>query len=149
MKIQIEFPSDNEGFTLLQCPFCGDFFKLNPSNMQDDKILQIHCPYCGQSNDSFFTKEIIDLSMTMTKNLAINQIYGVFESLEQQTHKKQLSFKADKKPKYEYAKTIFNTLDELSKKKYECCKLEAKIKPIMKIAGTYCPFCGVKNFEIN
>jgi uncharacterized C2H2 Zn-finger protein len=30
---------------------------------------------------------------------------------------------------------------------YRCCNREVKIKPLLKIAGSYCPFCGVKEFE--
>ena len=31
---------------------------------------------------------------------------------------------------------------------FPCCKRTAKIKPLLKMTGAYCPFCGVKNCEI-
>ena len=31
---------------------------------------------------------------------------------------------------------------------FPCCKRTAKIKPLLKMTGAYCPFCGVKNYEI-
>ena len=37
MVFQISVPTDEEGFVLLECPLCGELFKLNPSDYQDDR----------------------------------------------------------------------------------------------------------------
>ena len=36
----------------------------------------------------------------------------------------------------------------LKKKMYPCCKMEAKIKPLLIMSGSYCPYCGVKDYGI-
>ena len=44
---EIAIPADNDGFALLQCNLCGEFFKLKPSDVQSDEVLNIWCPVCG------------------------------------------------------------------------------------------------------
>lgn len=149
VEMQITIPSDGEGFVLLQCPLCTDYFKLRPSDMEDEVFLQIYCPSCGQAEDSFFTDDILDLARIKALNHVRDELHNMFKKVERKSKKSIVSLKAGKKPKHEYESPIGVIADTLTRHKYECCKREAKIKPIMKIAGTYCPFCGVKNFEIN
>ena len=145
--MQIEIPSDNDGFVLLQCPLCGDYFKLRPSDYKDESVLEIHCPNCGLSSDNYFTDEVIDLAMTMAKNAAEALIYKEMKKWEKSLKNSFVSFKVQKKPQKEYEHPINSTIEALEIKHYKCCNREAKIKPLLKICGHYCPFCGVKCFE--
>ncbi len=39
------------------------------------------------------------------------------------------------------------SIDTMQKKLYKCCKKKKqKIKPILKFSGSYCPYCGVKDY---
>ena len=40
------------------------------------------------------------------------------------------------------------TIEALERKMYSCCKMEAKIKPILKMSGSYCQYCGVMDYGI-
>ena len=48
--------------------------------------------------------------------------------------------------KREYEQPIMLSIDTMQKKFYNCCKKEAKIKPILKFSASYCPYCGVKDY---
>lgn len=67
-EMQITIPSDAEGFVLLQCPLCTDYFKLKPYDMEDEVFLKIYCPSCGQAGGSFFTDDILDLARIKALN---------------------------------------------------------------------------------
>ena len=73
---EIAIPADNDGFALLQCNLCGEFFKLKPSDVQSDEVLNIWCPVCGLISDGYFTQDVIDLALKMydSKEYSIRQI---------------------------------------------------------------------------
>ena len=41
MKIEIKTPCDQDGYALLQCHFCGEYFKLKGDTRSLAKILEI------------------------------------------------------------------------------------------------------------
>ncbi len=145
---EISIPTDNDGFCLLQCPTCGEFFKLKPSDYEDDGIIEIHCSSCGLTDNAFLTDDVIDLGMTKAKNYTNVIIHDFFKDLEKSSHGSSVSFKAGKKPCPEPETPIRSGIEALVITLFPCCKREAKIKPLLKITGCYCPFCGVKNFEL-
>ena len=53
---------------------------------------------------------------------------------------------------YDYKKEneqpIMLRTEKLEKKEYICCKMQAKIKSILKMSGSYCPYCGVIDYGI-
>ncbi len=98
-NFQIELPCDNDGFVLMQCPICGELFKLRPDEIEDDQVLKICCPLCGLSSTSFFTDEVFELACIKSENIVSGQIHGEMKKLEKQITSKSISFKAGKKPK--------------------------------------------------
>lgn len=146
ISMQIDVPSDNDGFVLFQCPLCGDFFKIRPSDYEDDGILEIYCPNCGLCSDSYYTEDVMDLAMTMAQNAARDLVNKEMKKLEKSLNSGNISFKVEKQLKKEYELPIYETIEAFSIKYFECCKREAKIKPLLTICGCYCPFCGVKCF---
>ena len=40
LNFTISIPTDNDGYVLLKCPTYGTFFKVTPSDIQDDGILR-------------------------------------------------------------------------------------------------------------
>lgn len=55
---EISIKSDNDGFILLQCSLCGEFFKLLASDLNDDSTLNIWCPYCGLNGKNIILKKL-------------------------------------------------------------------------------------------
>lgn len=141
--LEISIPTDNHGFCLLQCPLCTRFFKLTPTDIEAEDVVQIWCPNCGLKSDNYLTEDVIELALAMTKNVMMDEIFKSFKKLERKT--KNLSFKVHKKPAPEHENPIIAGIELLDIHKYSCCKKEAKIKPIIKLIGCYCPFCGVND----
>jgi hypothetical protein len=131
IHMTISIPVDDKGYVLLKCEHCGTFFKGTPSDIQDDGVLQIFCPSCG------------------LVNLVNDKIYDAFKDLERQIRgNSMVKFKAGKRPIHESEDPIRSGIEALEICTFPCCTRTAKIKPLLKMTGAYCPFCGVKNYEI-
>jgi len=46
IHMEISIPTDDDGYALLQCEHCSNFFKAIPSDIEDDGILDLFCPAC-------------------------------------------------------------------------------------------------------
>ncbi len=147
IQMEISIPTDNDGFVLLQCEWCKEFFKLVPNEMESDEVVEIWCPCCGLRGNEYFTEEVIELGMKMVKNFAMDTIFSEMKKWERKFNGKGISFKAGKKPHEEDELPIVSVIDNLEIQKYNCCKKEAKIKPLIKMCGSYCPYCGVAYYE--
>ncbi|GAA0631149.1 hypothetical protein [Bifidobacterium pullorum] len=64
----IEIPCDEDGFVLMQCPQCGEFFKLRPTDYESDDVLEVSCPACGIASENYLTEDVIELAMVVAKN---------------------------------------------------------------------------------
>ena len=144
---EIASPADNDGFALLQCNLCGEFFKLKPSDVQSDEVLNIWCPVCGLISDGYFTQDVIDLALKMATNIANDLLFDSLKDMQKRFNGGFISMKISKKPDREIESPIVSGIEALEIQKYKCCKKQAKIKPLVKIFGSYCPYCGVKYDE--
>lgn len=144
---EIAIPADNDGFALLQCNLCGEFFKLKPSDVQSDEVLNIWCPVCGLISDGYFTQDVIDLALKMATNIANDLLFNSLKDMQKRFNGGFISMKISKKPDREIESPIVSGIEALEIQKYKCCKKQAKIKPLVKIFGSYCPYCGVKYDE--
>lgn len=144
---EIAIPADNDGFALLQCNLCGEFFKLKPSDVQSDEVLNIWCPVCGLISDGYFTQDVIDLALKMATNIANDLLFDSLKDMQKNFNGGFISMKISKKPDREIESPIVSGIEALEIQKYKCCKKQAKIKPLVKIFGSYCPYCGVKYDE--
>ena len=68
IKFEIEIPSDNEGFVLLKCEFCGGLFKLKPEDFESESIFNIYCPNCGLTCEDYITEDVLELSQKIIEN---------------------------------------------------------------------------------
>ncbi len=144
---EVSIPADDQGFVLMQCPLCGGFFKIKPGDYHAEDVIEIWCPSCGLKAENYFTDDVIELALKKTKNYANDLIYNEMKKWEKKFKGSFISFKAGKKPQHEEEYPIKYGIEALEVEKYPCCKREAKIKPIYKMCGSYCPFCGVRYEE--
>ena len=147
-SMTIPIPTDDDGYVLLQCQNCGTYFKAFPSDIQDDGVLELFCPSCGLVGENYITEDVLELAIAMTQNKALDMIYDEFKKMEHQFHSGPVTFKAGKPPRHEPENPIRSGIEAMEIVSFPCCQRTAKIKPILKMTGCYCPFCGVKNYEI-
>ena len=148
ISFEITIPSDDDGYILLQCERCGEYFKITASDTRDDRLLDIYCPCCGLVSENYITEDVAKLAQSIAQNYAMDLIYNAFKDLERKTKKDIIQFKAEKKPKHEDENPIRSGIDALDITEFNCCNRTAKIKPLLKMTGCFCPFCGVKEYEI-
>lgn len=143
-KSEIDIPTDNEGFVLLKCPLCGEFFKLTPSDIKADDVLEIWCPNCGLKSDNYLTDEVKELALRKAKNYVNQLLADTLKKMERNTRNKFISFKVKRQIPQVFEYPIVPITDDLEVINYSCCKRSAKISPSLKLSGSYCPFCGVR-----
>lgn len=141
---EVSIPADDDGFVLLQCTLCGEFFKIRPEDYQADDVIEIWCPSCGLKSDDYFTDDVLELAEKKAENYATDLIYNEMKKWERQFKGSFISLKVNRKPQPREEYPINYGIDTLEVMKYPCCKRDAKIKPIYKMCGSYCPFCGVR-----
>ena len=148
IHISLSIPTDDDGYVLLRCEHCGTFFKGMPSDIQDDGVLRIYCPSCGLTSESYITDDVLGLAQNTAKNIVSDMIYEMFKDLERQSKNSFVKFKAGRRPCHESEDPIRSSIEALETCTFPCCARTAKVKPLLKMTGAYCPFCGVKNYEI-
>lgn len=144
---EIPIPADNDGFVLLRCNLCGEFFKLRPGDMQADEVINICCPVCGLISDNYLTEDVIELAINIATNIANDLLYDALKQMKRNFKGGLVSLEISKKSNREIESPIFSGIEALEIQKYKCCKKHAKIKPLVKLFGSYCPYCGVKYYE--
>ncbi|MGE7696649.1 TFIIB-type zinc ribbon-containing protein [Lysinibacillus sp. NPDC094177] len=144
LNIEISIPSDKDGFCLLQCPLCSGFFKLKPQDVEAEDVIQIWCPNCGIKSDNYLTEDVIELALNIGENMIDDALFDSFNKVKKSNHNKNVSVKV-KEPSHKHENPIVAGIELLDIQKYKCCQREAKIKPIVKLIGSYCPFCGVND----
>ena len=148
INMTISISTDADGYVLLRCEHCGTYFKGTPSDLKDDGVLHIFCPSCGLISKNYFTEDVLELARKMAKNAVKDMIYNEFKKMERHSTRGIITFKTGKRPKHENEDPIRSGIEAMEICKFPCCKRTAKIKPLLKMTGAYCPFCGVKNYEI-
>lgn len=148
LNFTITIPADDDGYVLLKCPVCGTFFKATLFDLQDEGILELHCPSCGLASDNFITDDVLELAMVMAENAAADRIYKELKRIERQIHKESIKLLAGSPQEHEPEDPIRSGIEAMEIVIFPCCQRTAKIKPILRMTGCYCPFCGVKSYEV-
>ena len=127
IKFEISIPADNDGYILLRCSHCGEYFKLLAKDCEDDGILNIYCPSCGLISESYLTQDVIELAQAIASNYAMDMIYEAFKDMEKSTKKNSfVSFKAGKRLRREAENPIEVGIEALEIADFDCCRKTAK-----------------------
>ena len=139
--IDVSIPADDEGFVLLRCPKCGEYFKLSPDDIESDGVFDIYCPLCGLISENYLTDDVVELAQAKALNYLLGDFYHEMKKLERKSHNSIVKIKANK-PKKEEESLIMSTIDSMDIVDFECCKRQAKIRYLLNYCGCYCPYCG-------
>lgn len=142
ITFEVSNPSDSDGFVILQCSLCIEFFKMTPTDFEDDSQLQIWCPSCGLNPDSLITDEVVEIAIKMANNHVSELLNDFSKELSKKFKNGNIKYKSGSKIKKDSIDPLISRIDNLEIQIYECCHQEAKISPSLKLEGGYCPFCG-------
>ena len=136
----VSLQSDENGLISLECNRCKSIFKIDSIYLHEELSNDICCPVCGISGqlDSFFTEEVIEEAIEMTKNEAEKLIQDVFNGLKS----KHIKVKMSPVARCNRNIVIKNKDYDMQVFTLECCQKKMALKPIDAIAGFYCPYCG-------
>ena len=148
-SLKIQIPSDIDGYILLQCHHCGEYFKIPSEYFNNDMIFHISCRSCGLSSKSYFAEDVISLVDAKVHNHIKNEISNFSKALERSSKGNIISFKTSGHIEKEYERPIRITIDNLTKVKLNCCNKYVKIRPLLKMTAHFCPYCGVIHFDNN
>ena len=143
-KIRFSIPLDEEGYISLECPFCGEEFKILGSDFEEEENFQLFCPYCGliDEKSSFLSKDAITHVTTLAENHMNEMLNKTFKNIEKDSrNNKFVKFKVTKELKSEEPKKLI-AVNDLIEKEMKCCN--KNIKVFSEQMGIFCPFCGVK-----
>ena len=144
----ISIPTDEDGQGLLNCPVCNDLFKVDCAVYGDDSVFEIHSPSCGIVSDNYITDDVLELGMQMAENYAHDLIEKEFKKLEKSTKNSFLKFSYKSNYKRHSEQPIMLSVENMTLVEYPCCKRPSKIKPLLRLCGSYCPYCGEKYYGI-
>ena len=143
--IRFSIPLDDEGFISLQCPFCGEMFKIQGSDFEAEDIYQLFCPNCGlvgNMKSEWLTEEVRSHALTLVENYAKGMLNGFANDLERKFNGKGcITFKRGASLKMNAPKLLIEPTD-MQVMKLACCEKNIKVK--FALNGIYCPYCGVK-----
>lgn len=145
---EITVQADENGFLLLQCPNCHEYFKLKPQDYLTDDVIELWCPCCGLKAKSFFTDENTDIAFRKAKKQAGELIYYELTKREKMFKCQAITINVELVPPHEEEFPVKYGLESMEIHFYPCCNREIKIKPFYKQFGSYCPFCGVRYDDI-
>lgn len=120
-NIAISVPTDDYGYILLQCSYCGNFFKSTPDDIEDNRVLKLYCPSCGLNSDDYITEDVFELAAAMANNKVVDMVYNEFKKMERQFKGGPVIFKAGKRQKYESENPICSGIEALETTTFPCC----------------------------
>ncbi|WP_138224530.1 hypothetical protein [Paenibacillus algicola] len=144
-NIVISKQSDIDGFNSFRCSLCGDEFKLDTNEVQEDDVLEIFCPSCGIPSpiSSFYTDDITEHAQRIAMNEAIKSIDDMFRGLERKyRNNKYITLKAGRPIETTTPLPLYEQ-DNLEQVQFLCCSKNAKLSLVAKTVNPYCPYCGV------
>lgn len=140
---------DSEGYSALECPFCGSEFKVQAGEFQDEDhpVLELFCPYCGltKSRNNFYSKETLEKAKALAMNYAIELLNNTFGKTSRDINRNgknvvKMTFKPMKKVNIKELKEK-DTTEEIFT--CSCCNNHVKVLYCAGTSKVFCPYCGV------
>ena len=138
--VRIEIPLDADGFADLQCPHCGERFRLRPEDYPTDEIPKVFCPSCGLPQGIHYSDEIMAYAESVAKGKAerlLARKLGAFGNVRIRPE----HIGGPPEP-------TDATIEDVA---MTCCGRHAKINPLTAFTAPYCPYCGdriMNNLEL-
>ena len=141
--LTLSIPTDEEGFAAMQCPYCGEHFKVDADDYNADDVLDLWCPCCGLTADCFLPQEVIELAEAMVLNKLSSDLSNEFAKIGNSTSSNAiLSFSVNASFAKERERNIIPSVDAYEPMICSHCGRTTKVKPLVQYIGGFCAFCG-------
>lgn len=146
VRMAMSLPLDIDGFLRRECPYCKREFKVFPSGEENETkekdVLELICPYCGQSADksSWWTTEQLRYAKEVAfKKVLEPELKKLGRTLEGVSKDSLVKVKMEKLP----SKTpkIPEEADDMKIFELRCCNERIKIEENWK-DDVHCIICG-------
>lgn len=131
----ISQPTDSDGYALLQCPLCNEYFRLSADDFKSDESFDIWCPSCGFISENYLAESVKEHAI----KIAENAFDDILKEFGKSSKKSRFKVKTKRKHSVDSVTDRFNEFELI---KYNCCNITAKVNPILIITGSYCTYCG-------
>jgi len=147
IEISMTLPLDSDGFLRRECPYCKREFKVFPSQEEnvvekETVILELFCPYCGQSaaKNSWWTQEQLRYAKEIAlKKVLEPELEGFGKSLESISRGSFVKVRTEK-PSFKTPK-IHEEADDMKLLDLPCCNERIKFEENWK-GDVHCIICG-------
>ena len=146
-SFEIRIPCDDDGFVLLQCPHCGELFKLTAEDIESDEVLDIYCPSCGLTGDNFLTDDVMQLALARTGNFAMDAIFRQLQDFAKKNGGGMVQIEVETNREREPELPIRATVNALQIAFCRDCGRKAKVSPSLVMSAYTCPHCGIGQFN--
>ena len=149
ISFSLTIEGDSEGYITFECPFCGDEFKLQASEYQDENFSfeDLFCPYCGltKEKNDFLSHEIIEQAKILVENYLMEQLNKSFKKMSNSINKDgrglvKMKYKPLKKAESKELKDKDTIETEFI---CNCCEHHLKVLYSAGTSKIFCPYCGV------
>lgn len=141
-NLTISIPADVDGYLLMRCPRCLEYFKVKLDEYESDDVSEMWCCNCGIKSDEYWPGEVIELA----KAKALNHFQGEFakelSKIGKSIHGAPVSVSITSMLEKEREGMIFPDVDQYEDVLCRWCGRHSKVKPLQRFVGPFCAFCG-------
>lgn len=143
--LTISIPTDEDGFALMQCHYCGEYFKVDADDYQADDVYELWCPNCGlvTDMDMCLPDEVRELARAMAVNHCMGQIESELKKIGCSSLKNPyLTVTIKSNTTREREGNLMPPVDAYEGISCKLCGRITKVKPLNAYIGSFCAFCG-------
>jgi hypothetical protein len=142
-EITMSIPLDEDGCLLLQCPRCGELFKVLGEDYEAEDVWELWCPMCGIKSDCFLPEDALELAKAKVLNHVMEtfgkELANIGKGLPRQSPIRLTVTSHFEKAR---ERELFPAVDAYVSTTCGFCGRSERIKPLLKYIGAFCTFCG-------
>lgn len=139
----ISIPTDEDGFALMQCHHCGEYFKVDADDYQSDDVYELWCPNCGLVMDTCIPDEVLKLAQAKAVNRYMEQMETALKKIGRSSlMNPYLAVTVTSNTAREREGNLMPSVDAYEGITCKRCGRTTKVKPLNAYSESFCAFCG-------
>ena len=139
----MSIPLDEDGNLLLQCPRCGERFKVFGDDYEAEDVWELWCPMCGIKSDCFLSEEVLELAQAKVLNHVMEKLGKEISDIGNTTSPKSpVRLTASSRFEKARERELLPSLEAFETAVCGFCGRSERITPLLNYVGAFCAFCG-------